>query len=144
MNQISSFTSLAVQSGGGFNPKRNLTDLIDCTLTEGCFADPEQSGASAFIECYIFNGILTPPPCEDEFTAVASNVNFSQILLCINGGDDEPEASLSPDFRELLGDSIVEVQWDQIFPGRGLQLFQGQNLLPDSVINVTASGDDEE
>jgi hypothetical protein len=128
MDQISNFTSLAAQTGGGFNPVSNLTDLINCTLAEGCFGDPEKSPASAFVTCYIFNGILRSPPCESEFTTVASNVNFTQIMQCIVEGDTKSESDFVPEFRELNdGD-------------RNLQSLQA--LLPDYVTNATTGEDD--
>lgn len=143
MDQITGFASLAAQTGGGFNPFGNLTDLINCTLTEGCFADSEQSLASAFISCYVFNGILRSPPCEAEFNTVASNVNFTEILRCIDGGDDNSDADLFPEFRGLQDGSKFEQEWDPSEIDRDLQSHQGLSLLPEFVTNATNSDEED-
>jgi hypothetical protein len=129
-DQISSFTSLAAQTGGGFNAVSNLTELLNCTLTEGCFADSEKSLASAFVACYIFNGILRSPPCESEFATVASNANFTQISQCLVEGITISESSIFPAFRE-----IRDVD-------RKMQFFQEEGILPEFVSNATTAEDD--
>jgi hypothetical protein len=144
MKQISDFASLAVQTGGGINPISNLTDLINCTLTEGCFSDPEQSPASAFVACYIFNGILRSPPCEDEFNAVASSVNVTEILLCVNEGDINQESALLPESRKLWEAFHSKDNGMQTELARELQLFKEPSQLPDFVTNATASDEEND
>lgn len=83
--QMAGFLSLALSARKGRNPDGNLadlSDLIDCTLKSGCFNDTIQPAAESFIECYLFDGVLSKPPCADEFGTVIESANFTQTQQC--------------------------------------------------------------
>jgi hypothetical protein len=64
----------------------DLVNLVNCTLTNGCFTDEDQSFAGAFVECYIFKGIIRQPPCRDEFSTATSGINTTEVLECFDVG----------------------------------------------------------
>ena len=81
-----------------------LQPFIECTIENGCFAEEEKTLSSSFIGCYLFSGILSRPPCNNEFNAVLEAVNVTEVARCFFD-DDEGERLLSPlllDHRNLL------------------------------------------
>jgi hypothetical protein len=109
-HQMASLVSMAA-TGGGVNVTslgisgRDLVDLVNCTLTNGCFTDENQSFTAAFMACYIFNGIRRPP-CRGEFYTAIEGINTTEVLECV--GDLRPEGS---DLRSLssVDLSIIEL-----------------------------------
>lgn len=71
--------------------------------------------ASSFISCYLFSGILSRPPCNNEFNAVMETVDFNEVLSCFVGGEDE----------------IFDLADSEIFPGQN----------PDNVLSNGADSD---
>lgn len=114
--QISSFVGLALNAEDGINEEgRNLPSLIDCTISNGCFSDPETDPSSAFVTCYIFNG-LRGPPCSEEFNAVIKDIDLEEIRNCFDDGnstdnnqtiwEDEATSFLPPFVTERTFDSM--------------------------------------
>lgn len=94
--QLSSIFALVSEIPKGTNPDgRKLPALIDCTLTKGCFADEEEKLSVAFIGCYLFSG-LRSPPCSKEFLAVIETVNMTEVGNCFKEPDQQLAAILSP------------------------------------------------
>ena len=109
-DQLSSILGLVSELPVGSNPSdQHLRQLIECTITNNCFAEENDSMASSFISCYLFSGILSRPPCNNEFNAVMETVDFNEVLSCFVGGDAE----------------IFDVVDSGIFPGQS-----PDNVLP--------------
>lgn len=85
--QLSSILSLVTESDGTNPESGKLPSLIDCSLKSGCFADGEESLSNSFLGCYIFNGFLKSPPCEDEFGGVMETVNWTEVVKCFEDVD---------------------------------------------------------
>ncbi len=62
-----------------------LQPFIECTIENGCFAEEEKTLSSSFISCYLFSGILSKPPCNNEFNAVLEAVNATDVARCFAG-----------------------------------------------------------
>jgi len=148
VQQVAGFTSLVAGAGGGLNPIGNLTGLLNCTLTEGCFADENKSPGRAFVECYLFSGFFKTPPCESEFSAVLSNVNFDLVLECLDLNEIIPKPDLFPD----LGGASDSNKTETLSPSNGVLNITPQNrslqsvtdLLPDFITNPNEDGGGDE
>lgn len=92
-----------------------LRPFIECTIANGCFADEERSLSSSFTSCYLFSGILSRPPCSNEFNAILEAVNVTEVASCFV---DDEGVSLLLDQRN-------------VFPGQS-----PNNVLPENLNNL--------
>lgn len=77
------------------NPENGkLPSLINCTLTKGCFADEEETLSAGFINCYLFSGLFSDPPCNEEFNAVMETVDVVAVGKCFIEDDVVPEGQV--------------------------------------------------
>jgi len=80
---LSNLLSLVTEIPDGTNPdSRKLPSLIGCTLTNKCFGDEDAGMAGGFIDCYLFSGLLSDPPCSTELNAVLETANATTIMGC--------------------------------------------------------------
>lgn len=91
--QLSSILALVAEAPEGTNPDSgNLGPLIECTLASGCFEDEEETLSAGFINCYLFSGLRSDPPCNAEFDALKLTANPTEIGKCFfvdeSGFDD--------------------------------------------------------
>jgi len=63
--------------------------LIGCTLVSGCFADGNETLSSGFIDCYLFSGLRSDPPCKAEFDAVLEGVNITEVGKCFLNNEND-------------------------------------------------------
>jgi len=99
--QLSSIFALISEIPDGTNPDSGkLPALIDCTVNKGCFADQEETLSAGFIDCYLFSGLFSSPPCNAEFNAVMETVDLVEVGKCFipDGSiiEDQLEDILSP------------------------------------------------
>ena len=97
--QMSSIFGLVAQlpGGDGTNPdSSNLSALIECTMASGCFEDEEQALSAGFIDCYLFSGLLSSPPCTDQFNDVMDTVNVTSVLGCFFDDDNHLQELMAP------------------------------------------------
>ena len=87
--QISGLLSLAAETPDGTNPdSSNLPALVNCTLNSGCFSSEENGLAADFIDCYLFSGLFSDPPCTDEFNSVLETANMTSLVECFVSEDE--------------------------------------------------------
>jgi hypothetical protein len=87
--QLSSILGLVSKIPAGTNPSSQyLRQFIECTIANACFADKKEALSSMFISCYLFSGILSRPPCNNELNAVMETVNITTVASCFVGDDD--------------------------------------------------------
>ena len=90
--QLSSLLALVseIPGGEGTNPLggSNLGLMIECTLANDCFANEEESLSAGFINCYLFSGLFSDPPCSSEFNSVMMTANLPELAKCVLPGDD--------------------------------------------------------
>ena len=143
--QIGSILGLVSElpGGDGTNPDSgNLPALIECTLASGCFADESEDLSAGFIDCYLFSGLLSSPPCNDQFNAVMSTVNITRVLDCF--GEDDAIIDAETHLKELMAPVqqadlffVVDEEQDSSMSVQR-KLFPGQNSnepLPDDKEN---------
>ncbi|KAL7553130.1 hypothetical protein ACHAWF_016381, partial [Thalassiosira exigua] len=122
--QLSSIFELVAEAPDGSNPNNmKLPSLIECTLTRGCFADQNETLSAGFIDCYLFSGFLSDPPCHSEFSSVLETVNLTEIAKCI-----------------LPGNVEVGVQWSS----PEIEPFEVKESLPTNIRRPSVPGDTSE
>lgn len=110
--QLSSIMALAINSPDGINPEpRDLSSLINCTISNGCFADTETEIAKAFTQCYIINGIRGPP-CGDEFSGVIENINITEISSCFSF--EESQNTPNDELPSFIPKGYTEEEFDEM------------------------------
>ncbi|KAL7543865.1 hypothetical protein ACHAXR_013237 [Thalassiosira sp. AJA248-18] len=86
--QLSSIFALVSEIPDGTNPDSGkLPSFIDCTLKSGCFADEQETLSAGFIDCYLFSGLRSDPPCLNEFQDLMATVNVTEVGKCILDDD---------------------------------------------------------
>jgi len=87
--QISGLLSLVAEIPDGTNPDSSrLPALVNCTLSSGCFSSEVNGLAADFIDCYLFSGLFSDPPCTDEFNSVLETANMTSLVECFVSEDD--------------------------------------------------------
>lgn len=121
-HQAASLVSMA-SMGGGVNVTtsgisgRDLIGLVNCTLTNGCFADESQSFEDAFRACYLTSGISfpppPPPPCRTEFFTAIEGIDVTEVLRCVGDfltSDSDPRSLSSVDLAFIKTDNSIETK----------------------------------
>lgn len=101
--QLSNILAIVSEIPGGDGTNRDsekLPALIDCAVSKGCFANEEATLSAGFIDCFLFSGVLSRPPCHAEFDAVMETVNVVEVSKCFleedNGFEGQFEDIISP------------------------------------------------
>jgi len=128
--QLSSIFALVSEIPDGTNPDSGkLPSLINCTLSKGCFADAEETLSAGFIDCYLFSGFRSDPPCNEEFNAVMETVNMTEVTKCFLEDTTGMEGQLMKDILapvpQIMEPFIMPLEesmtpWSvhrQLFPG---------------------------
>lgn len=141
-DQLSSIMALVskLPDGAGTNPDSSgLRALIECTMARGCFTDQEQSLSGGFIDCYLFSGLFSDPPCDKEFNEVIKDVDIGAVMDCFlpqEGitAEEQLKSLMSPvpqmlePFPMTLEENIMATESipRKLFPGQ-----TANNTLPD-------------
>lgn len=132
--QLSSILSLVSEIPHGTNPDSSkLPSLIDCTLSNGCFSEEGGKLSAGFMDCYLFGGLFSDPPCSEEYKAVLESVDVVEVGKCFINSDEQLTEIVSPvplmdPFKMPFGETI-SFQSQQPFAAK----FPGQT--PDASIS---------
>ncbi|KAL9190425.1 hypothetical protein ACHAXT_007636 [Thalassiosira profunda] len=134
--QLSSILELVTEAPEGTNPDSgNLPALIECTVNSGCFADEGKDLSAGFVDCYLFSGLFSDPPCSTQFGAVMETANVTALGKCFLPGDDieqHVKSVLAPVPELEPSDVSLEATLPHISTHRRLLQFPGQT--PDESI----------
>lgn len=129
--QISGLLSLVAEIPDGTNPDSSrLPALVSCTLSSGCFSNEENGLAAEFIDCYLFSGLFSHPPCTDEFNSILETANVTALAECFVSEDnsyfEETTLASSTDSQPMTRRGSL------VLNGRSLESIPG--LKPDEPI----------